>query len=168
MDFYEVLKKRRSIRSYKSLPIPSDVLPRIAEAVMIAPSACNRQPVRILIVENPDLLKKICKIYANPWLSKAPAIAILQGDEEAAWRRSEGDSVMNIDAAIAMEHFILAATAEGLSTCWICAFPRKNMDDALETEAPWQTIAISPLGYADAEPRTAARKATSQMVKVVL
>lgn len=90
------------------------------------------------------------------------------GNEAEAWTRLEGDTIVPVDAAIVMEHFILAATAEGLGTCWICAFRRQDMDKALNLEGtPWKSVAISPLGYSDAEPRDNACKSLDQLFEVL-
>ena len=63
MEFYDVIRLRRSIRSYRPVPVPEDALERIAEAVDMAPSACNRQPYRILVVKDPEKRAAICRVY---------------------------------------------------------------------------------------------------------
>ena len=89
-------------------------------------------------------------------------------DETQAWHRFEGESASVIDVAIAMEHFVLAAAAEGLGTCWICAFKRDEMDQALNIEKPWHTVAISPLGYAKADAcRNTGRKPQDEIFQVI-
>ena len=55
MEFYDVIRLRRSIRSYRPVPVPEDALERIAEAVNMAPTACNRQPFRIIVVKPEDI-----------------------------------------------------------------------------------------------------------------
>lgn len=169
MEFYEVLKNRKSYRGYDSLKqIPDDVLARIGAAVNLAPTACNRQPIRFLLVRDAALREKICNVYTQPWLKEAPAILVALEDESQAWHRLEGESASVIDAAIAMEHFVLAAAAEGLGTCWICAFKRDDMDQALNIEKPWRTVAISPLGYAKADAcRNTGRKPQNEIFQVI-
>lgn len=169
MEFYEVLKNRKSYRGYdSSKQIPDDVLARIGEAVNLAPTACNRQPIRFLLVRDAALREKICNVYTQPWLKEAPAILVALEDESQAWHRLEGESASVIDAAIAMEHFVLAAAAEGLGTCWICAFKRDDMDQALNIEKPWHTVAISPLGYAKADAcRNTGRKPQNEIFQVI-
>lgn len=167
MEFYDVLKKRRSMRGYSSNEIPEESLQRIMEAVRLAPSACNKQPIRILLVKNKELKEKICGIYTQKWLAEAPVIAVALSNDSQAWRRIEGDSASCIDAAIAMEHFVLAAACEGLGTCWICAFNRMALDLALGLDPQWKTFAISPLGYANTEPRANGSKTLDELFKVI-
>jgi len=167
MDFYDVIKSRRSIRGYKNDPIPADALNRIAEAVRLAPSACNMQPWNFRIVLNETMRNNICQQYRADWLKEAPAIAVVLGNKENCWKRLEGDPIVTMDIGIVMEHFVLAATAEGLGTCWICAYDIAAMNRVLGIMEPWSVYAISPLGYAAADPRPLERKPVDEIFKVI-
>jgi nitroreductase len=148
MDIYEVFRKRHSYREYTDQPIPMDALERMGEAVSLAPTACNLQPFEIQVVVNDELRAKIASVYPRDWLKSAPAIAIAIGDRGTAWKRAEGNSILDVDIGIVLEHFVLAAQAEGLGTCWICAFNRAEMDAALGVTGTEKTVvAITPVGY---------------------
>lgn len=149
MDFYDVVSTRRSIRHYSTRPVPEAALDRIAKAVQLAPTACNRQPFRILAARDPELRAAICQVCPQRFLPEAPIILVALGDGKHAWRRpGDEHSIVEIDIGIVFEHALLAATAEGLSTCWVCGYDRKRMDEALKLEEPWSALAVSPLGYA--------------------
>ncbi len=167
MKFYEVIKSRRSIRSYKSDPIPENALQRIGEAVQLAPSACNLQPWKFRIVLNPELRAKICAVYSSEWLAEAPAIVVALGNRDECWKRLEGQPIIDMDIGIAMEHLVLAAAAEGLGTCWICAYDVARMNRALNIMAPWSVYAISPLGCANTEPTKLMRKPLDEVFMVM-
>jgi len=167
MDFYDVIKKRRSIREYKSDPIPDESIQRIAETVYFAPSACNMKPWKIKLVTDPELRAKIAAEYTQPWLAKAPAIAVILGNNKKCWMRFEGNPVVDIDVGIAMEHLVLAATAEGLATCWICAFEIEKMNAVMDVTDPWNVIAISPLGYSDTTPKDIVHKDINKIFEVI-
>lgn len=167
MDFYEVIKKRRSVRSYQSTPVPEDALNRIAEAVQLAPSACNLQPWKFKVITNPEMIAAIAANYSRDWLKDAPAIAVLLGNEKEAWKRFDGKTILNVDIGIAMEHFVLAATAEGLATCWICAYDVPKMNDAVKAPLTWNALAITPLGYSDAEVKDVPRKPINKIFEIV-
>lgn len=169
MDFYEVIRKRRSFRGYiPGKQVPEDALGRIAEAVRLAPTACNRQPCRLFIIRREELRKKVAAAVPFPWLAEAPVTAVMAGNADAAWHRPEGNSAVDIDAAIMMEHFVLAAAAEGLGTCWICAYERAKIDRILGLEAPWSSIALTPLGYARENTcRPLTRKELSELIQVM-
>ena len=108
MEFYEVLKTRRSIRGYKPDAIPENVLNRIAEAVNLAPTACNKQPFKLLLVRDPEMKKSICANCKFGFLAEAPVIAVMMTNESASWTRYEGNPAADIDASIAMEHFVIS------------------------------------------------------------
>ena len=166
MEFYEVLKTRRSIRSYKPDTVPETALKNIAEAVNLAPTACNRQPFKLLLVRDPEMRKTICANTHFEFLKEAPVIAVMMTNESASWTRYEGNPAADIDASIAMEHLVLAAAAEGLGTCWICAFSRPEMNSALKISAPWSAFALSPIGFAAAGPRPFTRKNLAEIVEI--
>lgn len=167
MDFYEVLKSRRSCRNYLDRPIPPGALDRLAEAVHCAPSACNRQPWKFEIVFNPERRKTIAAHYAQPWLMQAPAIVVAYIDPVHCWKRFSGEPAATIDLGIAMEHLVLAAAAEGLGTCWVCAFDQSKLGDALGVKAPWMVGAISPLGYPAAAPAPQHYKPLNEIFEIV-
>ena len=111
---------------------------------------------------------KICEKVMFPWLKEAPIVAVLAGNASAAWERPDGGSIIDVDASIVMEHFVLAATAEGLGTCWICCYNRADVDAAAGIAAPWRSVAISPLGFGRenaCRPRNV--KPVDELVKVI-
>lgn len=167
MEFYDVLRKRRSIRLYKDTPVPEGALGRILEAIQNAPTACNRQPFRFFIVKDPVKRQRLASVYKEDWLKTAPVIVAAASDASTAWRRREGDSIADADTAIAMEHFVLAAAEEGLGTCWICAFERAKANAALDLPGHLNVFAISPLGYAAAEPVPFVRKKIEDIAEIL-
>ena len=149
MKFYDVVKSRRSVRSYTGDAIDRESLGRICEAVRWAPSACNLQPWMFRVVLNCETRNKICSVYKGDWLKKAPGIVLALGNRDIAWKRVEGNSIIDMDIGIAMEHFVLAAAAEGLGTCWICAFDQDRAHRQFALSPEWEVVAMTPLGYPD-------------------
>lgn len=166
MEFYEVLKQRRSIRNYRPDPVSREVLEKLSSAVAVAPSANNRQPWKFLAVTDPARLAAIREACPQRLLENAPAIVVVAGNGEEAWRRPEGTSILDIDIGIAMEHLVLAATAEGLGSCWVCAYNLEKMTAALGLEAPWQALALTPLGYPAAPAQEIARKRVRDIFEI--
>lgn len=168
MEFYDVIETRRSVRGYLDKPVPADSLAKISRAVQLAPTACNRQPFRLFLFRDPAMRAAICAKVPFPWLSEAPVIAVLAGDASSAWERPDGGSIVDVDASIVMEHFVLAATAEGLGTCWICCYRRDEVDAAAGIAAPWRSVAISPLGFGKQNAcRLRNVKPVDELVKVI-
>lgn len=164
MDFYDVITTRRSIRGYEEREVEEKKLARIMEAVRQAPTACNLQPFRFLFVTDPARRQLIAGCYPQPWLLEAPITVVALGNREKAWKRRDGSSAHVIDVSIAMEHLVLAAAAEGLGTCWICAFDQSEMHSKMGIGKEWDVVAITPLGYGTDKPEgPARRKSTSEL-----
>jgi nitroreductase len=149
VDFYEVVRTRRSIRSYRPDPVPDDVLKRVLEAARISPSGSNRQPWKFIIVKNKELKRKLAVACHNQmFIAEAPIVIVACG-YNIHWNRGEymGDLSMLIDVSIAFTHLILAARAEGLGTCWIGSFSNKEVKEILRIPEDVNVVAITPLGY---------------------
>jgi len=165
MDFYDVVRQRLSVRSYKSDPVPEDVLNRILEAGRLAPSACNLQPWKFIVVTDPKIRKALvpaCKGQGS--ISQAPVIICACGVVEQAWKKMGGYwSAETVDITIALEHMILAATAEGLGTCWIGAFLEAEVKKVLAIPEGVKPIALTPLGYPARESKPQPRKPLAEI-----
>lgn len=149
MEYRELIAFRESIRSYDpERPVERIVLERICEAGRIAPSAANRQPWKFIIISSEEGLKKIRPCYYKDWFQDAPHILAVVGDTSQAWvRRSDNRSFIETDLAIALDHLILAATDEGVATCWISNFNPEKVRIALDLKPEEVVYGITPLGY---------------------
>ena len=160
MEFYDVVKTRRSVRSYRSEPIPEDVLNRVLEAVRIAPSGSNRQPWRFIIVKD-EAMKQLLVPACNgqSWIADAPIVVVACG-RNLHYNRGGymGEMSVLVDVAIAFTHLILAARAEGLGTCWIGAFNNDQVKEMLGVPEDYNVVAITPLGYPEGQPFTSPGK----------
>jgi nitroreductase len=162
MDFYDLVIKRSSIRSFdRNRTIPEAVLNRILNAGRVAPSACNLQPWHFHVVRSPEILEQIYPCYQRDWIQSAACLLIVSGDRNGAWvRRQDNYNSIETDLTIVMDHLILAATWEGLGSCWIAAFDPGIIREALHLEPNVEIFAFTPLGYAapDALPTPKMRK----------
>ena len=149
MDFYEVIRTRRSVRSYKNKPIPKEVLNRVLETARIAPSGSNRQPWKFILVTDEALKQKMISACKNQtFVAEAPVIIVACGKKIPSNRGGYmGEMSMLVDVSIAFTHLILAARAEGLGTCWIGAFNNNEAKRLLEVPNGYEVIAVTPLGY---------------------
>ena len=147
MEFYDVIRTRRSIRAYKPDPIEPDKLDRILEAGRLSPSACNLQPWAFIVISDANMRKDFIKVYKQTWLCQAPIILVVCADINKAWKRGDGQQYYQADCAIAMQNMVSAATAEGLGICWIAAFDEKACAKLLHLPDHIRPVAITPLGY---------------------
>lgn len=164
MDFHEAVASRRSVRAYLPDPVEEDKLERILRAGILAPSACNLQPVEIWVVTG-EARSKLRRSYRGDWLLQAPVILVVCSKPGIAWTRGDGKSYADVDAAIVMDHLILAAAAEGLGTCWIGAFDAQALREDLEIPAELEPVALTPLGYAAEKPAARPRKPQSEFIR---
>lgn len=165
MSFYEVIKKRCSIRSYKPNPVEEEKLNRILEAARMAPSAANRQPICFVIIKDEKTKQQLKRVYDEKWFYTAPIIVCVCSIPEKAWIRSDGRNYADIDAAIAMDHLILAATEEGLATCWVAAFKVSILKSLLKLPPGVEPLAMTPIGYPQDIPEPTYRKPIEDIVK---
>ena len=165
MEFYEVIKKRKSVRKYKTDPIPKDVLARVLEAGRIAPSAKNIQPWHFIIVKDREIKKRVAQACRGQnWMADADVILAACILNDIAWGRMGGFmSSGPVDLAIAVDHMILAAANEGLGTCWIGAFVEADVKKILNVPEKVTVIALTPIGYPAEEPKDRGRKPENEV-----
>ncbi len=145
MDFYDVVKNRKSVRSYRPDQVPGDVLLRIMEAARLAPSWANKQCWRYVVVDDPEIISRIAQPHVVGF--GAPAMVVLCADPAQSGQR-EGKDYYLVDAAISMEHLVLAAAAEGLGTCWVAGrLDEAPIKKALGIPDHLRVVAETPLGY---------------------
>ena len=166
MEFYEVLRARRSIRKFKKAPVEQDKIDRMLEAVRLAPSAKNIQPWHFLVIRDEAVKRALGEAYPREWFAQAPVLICACGEPAKAWVRRDGKSYLDVDVGIAFEHLVLAAAAEGLATCWIGAFDAAKVKQALGLPEGVEPIAMTPLGYADEEPRPFERRTIADFVRL--
>jgi nitroreductase len=160
LDFYEVIRTRRSVRAFRKDPIPDDVLNRILDAVRIAPSGSNRQPWRFILVKDAELKQGMISACNNQrFVAEAPVIVVACGQRLPLNRGGYmGEMSVLLDIAIAFTHLILAARAEGLGTCWIGAFNNEAVKELLKVPEDYEVVAATPLGYPSEDAFTADTK----------
>ncbi len=151
MDVIEAIYKRRSVRSYKSDPIPDDILQQLLEVLRAAPSAANKQPWKFIVVTDENLRKQLVNdCRGQKFLGQAPVVIVGCGIPGQAYIGIGGDSsrdAVDVDLAIAIDHLTLAAVSFGLGTCWIGAFTEKMVKKTLNIPDDYKVVALTPLGY---------------------
>jgi nitroreductase len=149
VDIFEVVKKRRSIRKYQMRPVENEKLNRVLEAARLGPSAGNMQPCYFIVVTRLEAKQGLMAVYKAEWFVNAPVIIVVCANPKEAWRRDDGEEYWKVDAAIAMQNLVLAATELGLGTCWIAIFDEKATKKALNIPKDIRVVAMTPLGYPD-------------------
>ena len=165
MEYQELIKKRYSVRAYKPDPIEEEILEKVLDAARLAPTAANRQPFQILVIHTEGKQEALKKIYRRDWFVQAPLLLCAVGIPGKSWVRDDMRRYLDVDVAIVMDHLILAATDQGLGTCWIAAFNAKEAREILELPDEVEPLIFSPLGYPADELGTKERKPLSELIR---
>ncbi len=151
MEFNDVIKTRRSVRSYLPDPIPEDVLHEILEAGRNAPSFQNKQCWRFIVINNRDLIKQfsantglIGKV--NFFIKDAPLIIVACADASKSGTVNKQDYYL-VDTTIAFQQMMLTAWNYGIGSCWLAAFDEEKVKAFLSIPKGIRVVAISPFGF---------------------
>lgn len=164
MNFIDLAKKRFSVRAYESKPVPEQDLEMILEAGRLAPSADNRQPLHIIVIQGEDRRRALGVAYPRDWFWKTPVILVVCVDVARGWLRTDGKNYGDVDGAIALDHMTLCAADLGLGTCWIGAFDPAKVRSILNLPEGIEPLAMTPLGYPAEGVRAKSRKALNELV----
>jgi len=164
MGFFDLAKQRYSVRAYKPDAVEDEKLKQVLSAGALAPTACNLQPFRLVVVRTREHLDALKKLYSAPFFVQAPVVIGVYADVNTAWVRRDGKSYADVDAAIVMDHIILAATELGLRTCWIGAFDAQAARNLAGLGPGWEPVAFTPLGYPASVPPAKRRRPLDELV----
>ena len=168
MNFLELVKKRGSIRKFDPKEVEQEKLDYILECARFAPSAVNFQPWLFYIVKSDHQKKELQKSYPRQWFEQASLYIVACADKNKSWKRSfDLKDHADIDLSIAIEHICLAATEQGLGTCWVCNFDPEICSKVLNLPETVYPVAIIPLGYSVAQPVTKIRKSPEEIAIII-
>ncbi len=164
MDFFALIESRYSVRAYTDRPVEPDKLRAVLRAAQLAPTAANRQPFRIVVLATRGRAAEVRRLYHRDWFAQAPLVVGICSVPSEAWVRRDRKNYADVDATIAMDHLILAATALGLGTCWVAAFDPAVARRLFDLPEGMEPLAFTPLGYpADVRPEKS-RKSLSNLL----
>jgi len=150
----ETIWSRRSIRKYKSDPVPEEHLNLILEAARRAPTGGNRQNWRMIVITDHELRSKTAEACSHQmWMAEAPIILCL------VTMPGEG----KVNGAIVLDHAILAATSLGYGTCWIGAYDSSKVKRTLGIPEDHGILCLTPVGLPAEQPGARPRKPPSQL-----
>lgn len=170
----EIILSRQSDRKYSGKPVEHDKLDRILEAGRMSPSACNAQPWKLIVVNDPGLLKKMAVaaqaklLNMNKFVSQAPVMIVVVR-EKPNMSSTIGAVVKDkdyslIDIGIASENMCLQAKAEGLGSCMIGWFDEPEVRKILGIPVKKRVELIITVGYSLSEIRKKVRKPKEEVV----
>lgn len=170
MEFSELIKIRQSDRKYETRPVDKELVMKCIEAARLAPSACNSQPWKFVVVDDPVLLKEMADaaqgMGMNKFSHEAPVIVAVVL-EKMNLSASIGSVIKDkeyslLDVGIAVEHFCLQAADLGLGTCIMGWFNEKKVRKMLNIGRKRVPLLLT-LGYPASETRNKIRKPVEEM-----
>jgi nitroreductase len=155
-ELIEIIKSRRSVRLFKDKNIPEDIIKKIIEAAIWAPSACNMQDWKFIIIKNTQIKKRIYELGGSINIKNAPICICVCYDN----RTDNVEYKDDIQSAAASIQNILLRTHElNLGACWINHLPKKkDLRKLLKIPSCFDPVGAIVLGYPKVEPRPMPRK----------
>lgn len=174
-SFLELTTQRQSDRSFSSQPIEQEVLMRVLEAGRMAPSACNAQPWKLIVVTDPEKRMNIAdactsKVLGMNHFSKQAPVMIVLVEERANLSSRFGGMVKqihypHIDMGILAAHLCLAAADEGLGSCMLGWLNEKKIQNILQIPSDRKVLLVLLLGYSQQPTRKKNRKELPSIVR---
>jgi len=158
--FLDLARRRRSVRRYRSDPVPEDMLEQVLEAGRWAPSAVNSQPWEFIIVRDPEVkqaLYDLAQVAGLHWkqLLSAPVVIVITARKLTPYSRD--------DCIFAAQNMMLCATDLGLGTCYIGGFAEQRIRKLLSIPESHVLPGMMTLGYAEAQPPAPPRRELAAM-----
>jgi nitroreductase len=164
MNLEEVIKNRRSIRTYKPKKVEEEKIKKLLSLINLAPSAHNLQSYKIFVIKNQEKIKQIADVTPGlGYFSSLPPLLLIFC---ALKRNSPSEEFYAIqDATIACSYAQLVACDLGLGSCWVGAFEGKEIKKILKTDLT--PVAILPVGYPAENPQPKPRKKIEEIAEVI-
>lgn len=175
MSFLDLVSKRYSVRNYEKTPVPEEKLKRCLEAARLAPSACNSQPWKFIVINDPEIKDKAAKaafeqlLDFNDFVFRAPVLILIVSERQKFSAKIGGvlkkKNFSLMDIGIAAEHFCLQAADEGLGTCMLGWFRETRVKKMFHIPKSNRVELIISVGYsADNNIPTKKRKPTEEII----
>ncbi len=146
MDFLKLATDRFSVRKFTDKPLEKEVIDKIIEAAQVAPTGCNYQPQRILVINSEETLAKLRECTRCHF--DAPCAMLVCYNKDECWTRPyDGNQSGIIDASIVTTHLMLQAAQLGVGSTWVMHFNPFKMCEAFAIPENIEPVALLVMGY---------------------
>jgi nitroreductase len=146
MDFEKIITERYSVRKFEDKHLEKEVVDKILHAGHVAPTGCNYQPQRILVLNNDETISKLKRCTKCHF--DAPCAMLVCYNKDESWTRPyDGALSAPIDASIVATHMMLEAQNQGIGSCWVMHFDPFKMREAFNIPQNIQPHALLVMGY---------------------
>ena len=170
MDFFELVKSRRSVRWFQAKPVEEEKVQAALEAANRAPSAGNLQAYEIYVVrEQPDRRALARAALGQDFIARAPVVLVFCTNQERADAKYPERAPLYAvqDAAVACAFAMLAVTNLGLATVWVGSLDANAVRRVIGAPAGMKPVSILPVGYAGEKPQPTTRRSLADLVHEV-
>jgi nitroreductase len=170
MGILELIKKRRSIRKFQKKEISKEIINKLGEALIWAPSAGNLQSRKFYFVLNQKIKEELAKAaLSQDFITQAFLVVVGCADlnikDRYGRRGKELYSICDVSASI--ENLLLTVQAEGLGACWVGAFDEKKVSEILRLSQNLKPIALVPIGWPAESPAAPPRASKEEAIKII-
>ena len=153
MEFTNLIENRYSVRSFRPEHLPREVLDKILDAGHKAPTGCNYQPQRILVLNTDESIEKLRRC-TKCHFGAPTALLVCHNTAESWVRPYDGAMSSPVDAVIVATHMLLAAHNEGVGSCWVMHFDPAALRQTFAIPNGIEPAALLVMGYPaeDAKP----------------
>lgn len=170
MNFTDLIEKRYSCRKFSDREVEKELLEKIVDAGIKAPTAVNKQPVKIFLMNSETAQQNIKKVTNHTFGAKN--FFVVASKPDVAWvREFDEKNFADVDASIVATHMMLAITDLGLESTWVGHFNAPLLKEIYPEMKDYNLIAIFPVGYRaeDGKPseRHFIRKEKSELFEII-
>lgn len=165
MEFNSVLKKRKSVRSFKDKEVSWKKAIEIIDAATLVPQSGNKNPFKYIIIQNPKTIVKLADLADQLWISEAPLVIVMTSDDSILEKLfgQRGRVYSRQQAGAAIQNMLLKITDLDLSGCWIGAYNDSKVRELLKVPKTSQIEAIIPVGYEKPKKSASRKKKTREL-----
>ncbi|MCX7913594.1 MAG: nitroreductase family protein [Thermodesulfovibrionales bacterium] len=163
----KIIKERRSIRNFLKKDIPTELITKLIDALIWAPSAGNLQARKFFFVKDPKIKQDLAVAALNQtFISDAPLVVVGCTDNKIGSRYGERGIYLYAiqDVACSLMNMMLVATEIGLGTVWCGAFRENQVANILKLPPNLRPVAIVPVGYPASVPKAPERVSPEEAV----
>lgn len=170
MELLDIIKNRRSVRRFQDKKIPENIVDKLVDALIWAPSAGNLQSRKFYFVFGQKTKNELAQAALNQdFIARAPLVVVGCANNEIQQRYGErGKEIYSIcDVSASVQNMLLLAFKEGLGSCWVGAFDDKKVSEILGLPKNLQPIVMAPIGFPAETPLIPSRVSKQETINII-
>jgi len=171
MSILKIIKGRRSIREFQKKEIPGEIIDKMTEALIWAPSAGNLQSRKFYFVFNQKIKEELTEAaLGQSFIAQPPLVIVGCIDKKRAeYYEERGENLYSVcDVSVSVQNLMLLAQEEGLGTVWVGKFDEKEVSKILNLPDNLRPIVLIPIGYPAEKPSVPPRVSKKEAVEFII